>query len=296
MNIHTIDLNFQGVKNTIAAFLLEYNGRLILFETGPHSCFETLKKEIKSLGYSFKDIKHVFVTHIHFDHAGAAWAFAEHGAKIHVHPIGEAHLINPEKLVSSAKRLYKEMMDVLWGEMKGIQTNQVIPIAHNQSITIDGLHIKALHTPGHAKHHIAWCFGEHIICGDVAGVKVLNGPVLPPCPPPDINIEDWHESIDLLEKENAKFLYLTHFGKVEGSKLHLEELKSNLSIWLEKIKIYYESGKEEKEVMNDFQRYNDEQVFAYANDEALISKYALANPAWTSVFGLYRYLKKKEKA
>ena len=295
MKIHTIDLCFQGIEHTIAAFLVEHKGEAILIETGPHSCFEVLKKGIEALGFRVEEIKHVFLTHIHFDHAGAAWKFAEHGAKIYVHPLGAPHLIDPSKLLASAKRLYKEMMDTLWGEMKAISKKQIHIPEHEEIININGLEIKSLYTPGHAKHHIAWMVEDSIMCGDVGGVKLLSGPVLPPCPPPDINLEDWYESIAILEAQNYKRLFLTHFGEVKDCSNHLADLKHRLKEWLEFLIPYFEKGAPEKEVVPIFQKFNDDQVLNYTGSEKMVIKYALANPAWTSVYGLYRYIKKQKE-
>lgn len=297
MNIHTIDLLFQGIPNTIGSFLVESNEELILFETGPHSCYPTLKKGIEDLGYACEQIKHVFLTHIHFDHAGAAWTFAEAGAKIYVHPVGAPHLIRPEKLLASAKRLYKDMMDQLWGEMKPIPEESIYIPQHEEVIQIGGLDIKALYTPGHATHHIAWAFDEVIICGDVGGIKLQNGPVLPPCPPPDINLEDWYESLNILRNQKASRLFLTHFGEIRGNAAeHLDVLESVLKKWLTIVEQYFHDGLSEKEAIPLFQKYNDEEVLKYTGDKEMVVKYAAANPAWTSVYGIYRYLKKKKEA
>ncbi|MEY3079104.1 MAG: hypothetical protein RL086_257 [Bacteroidota bacterium] len=113
--VHIIDLKFQGSSESIAAFILESDIGPILFEAGPYSTFHTLKIEIEKIGYAISDIKHVFISHIHFDHAGAAWKFAEHGANIYVHPAGLPHLNNPEKLWGSAVRIYGAAMEKLWG-------------------------------------------------------------------------------------------------------------------------------------------------------------------------------------
>src|SRR5690625_5011623 len=119
-DIDILDLNFLEEPHVIANYLIPSDEGLVLIETGPETTFENLKNAISKTGNSWKDVKHVLLTHIHFDHAGAAWKFAENGAKIYVHPIGLPHLNSPEKLWNSAKRIYKEDMETLWGEMKPI--------------------------------------------------------------------------------------------------------------------------------------------------------------------------------
>jgi glyoxylase-like metal-dependent hydrolase (beta-lactamase superfamily II) len=212
--VHIIDLKFQGATESIAAFLLETEMGPILFETGPFSTFQTLNNEIEKIGYTISDIKHVFISHIHFDHAGAAWKFAEHGANIYVHPAGLPHLHNPEKLWGSAVRIYGASMEKLWGVMEPISLERLIPLTHLDIISLGEFEIKALHTPGHAIHHIAFSVNDMVFGGDVAGVCIGDGPVVPPCPPPDIHIEDWCSSIELIRKVNPKLLYITHFGLV----------------------------------------------------------------------------------
>ena len=106
--IKVLDLNFLGHSDTIASFLVESSEGPILFETGPHSALPTLEKRLNEHGYQIKDIRHVFISHIHLDHAGAAWAFAKNGSTIYMHPEGERHMVNPEKLYNSAKRIYQD--------------------------------------------------------------------------------------------------------------------------------------------------------------------------------------------
>ena len=131
--IHVLDLHFK-VESAIASFLVETSEGPILIETGPHSTFEFLKKGLEKHGYQPSDVKHVFLTHIHFDHAGAAWAFAETGAKVYVHPFGYKHLLDPSKLYNSAKRIYGDEMETLWGDMKSIPEDQLFAVEDKTEI------------------------------------------------------------------------------------------------------------------------------------------------------------------
>ena len=134
--IHTVDLNFQGHPGTIAAFLVETSVGPVLVETGPVTTLESLEKGVGKLGYALTDIEHVFLTHIHFDHAGAAWSFADHGATIHVHPFGQRHLGDPEVLWNSAKRVFGEAMERLWGEMRPIAPAQIHTCEHEETVGV----------------------------------------------------------------------------------------------------------------------------------------------------------------
>lgn len=290
----TLDLKFLGLSGAIGAFLLATDDGPILIETGPYSTFAPLAKAIGTHGYQVEDIRHVFLTHIHLDHAGAAWAFAEAGAKIYVHPFGAKHLIAPEKLMESARRIYQEEMDRLWGDMRAIPEQQVVIVEHGQSFQIGGLGLVAHHTPGHARHHIAWQVGKELFAGDVAGVKIENGPVVPPCPPPDIDIEAWKGSLRLIRGLDLDKLRITHFGEITDIDTHLSSLETSLDDWAHWIKQQMSLGRSADEMTPDFMAYTNEQLNAMGVEGIGLKLYEAANPAWMSVAGLMRYWTKKD--
>ncbi len=293
--IISLDLGFLGLDNTISSFLISSNAGPILVETGPHSTIDRLEKLLAENGFGVGDVRHVFLTHIHLDHAGAAWCFAKHGAKIYVHPIGVKHLAEPQKLMDSARRIYLEKMDYLWGQMNPIDPSQLVAVDDNSQIQIGDVALKALHTPGHAVHHIAWQLGEVIFAGDVAGVKIGNGPVVAPCPPPDIHLEDWKSSMERIRNSSAKRLYLTHFGEVENIKHHLYELEAGLDSWAKWIKLALEQGMPAEAMTAGFQEFVASGLKAKGLTDHQISQYEAANPAWMSVAGLVRYWSKRAK-
>lgn len=293
--IHTLDLNFQDNSQAIATYLLESNDGLILVEAGPESTFIRLKEAMKKIGFSIADVKHVLLTHIHFDHAGAAWKFAEMGAKIYVHPVGLPHLQNPEKLWNSAALIYGDAMDRLWGSMKPIAPEQLIAVNDNDVIEIGGNSFKVLYTPGHAVHHNAYVFEDVIFTGDVAGVKIENGPVVPPCPPPDITIEAWKESIHKIRSHRPKALYLTHYGKQTAVQQHLTALEEILDDWSMWMKAHFDANTPIEEVTELFKSYTLGQYHEMGLESSMIKTYEYANPAWMSVAGLLRYWKLKSQ-
>ncbi|MEL6730349.1 MAG: MBL fold metallo-hydrolase [Bacteroidota bacterium] len=289
--VHTLDLHFK-VESAIASFLVETSEGPVLVETGPHSTFEMLKKGLATHGYTPADIQHVFLTHIHFDHAGGAWAFAETGAKVYVHPFGYKHMLDPTKLYNSAKRIYGDEMESLWGEMHAIPADQLISVEDESEIQVGDHTFKALHTPGHASHHIAWQIGEEIFTGDVAGCRVNLGPVVPPCPPPDIDVEAWERSIQRILSLNPQKLYLTHYGEVTDIQAHFGELSERLQGWKAWMKPYFEAGTSPAEVTPKFQAFAAKELRDAGVPEDEIPMYEAANPAWMSVAGLLRYWKK----
>lgn len=291
--VHIIDLHFLDIPQAIAAFVIETSAGPVLVETGPYTTYGHLKQGLQDKGFSMADVRHVLLTHIHFDHAGAAWALAAQGARIYVHPFGAKHLVQPEKLVNSARRIYQDDMDRLWGDMKPIEAAQLQEVAHEQTFTFGDTTVKAWHTPGHAVHHIAWQVGDVLFTGDVAGVRISQGLVEPPCPPPDIQVEDWQASIRLMRSLQPKALYLTHFGKVDDIELHLDTLEKQLINWADWILLKMDKGQAAEEITPDFTAYVANQLKVSGADADTIRQYEAANPSWMSVAGLMRYWHKK---
>ncbi|MEL7221257.1 MAG: MBL fold metallo-hydrolase [Bacteroidota bacterium] len=291
--IHTIDLQFRRISENIAAFLVETPIGPVLVETGPHSTLDQLVTGIEKAGFLADEIKHVFLTHIHLDHAGAAWWFAAKGAKIYVHPRGSKHLASPERLMASAKMIYQDMMDTLWGQMNNIAEANIIVAADQETFELGGQHMKAWHTPGHAVHHIAWQWGEDLFTGDVAGVRIDQGLVIPPCPPPDINIADWMSSIKKIKHLQPSTLFLTHFGEVPYTEQHLDELEERLNKWANWIKPHFLAQKTIAETTPLFQQMVKEDLMQAGISSDNQAKYEAANPSWMSVAGLFRYWKKQ---
>jgi glyoxylase-like metal-dependent hydrolase (beta-lactamase superfamily II) len=292
MTIHTLDLNFINQAETVASFLVEMDNALALVETGPHSTFPLLKQKIEAKGFKIEDIKHVFLSHIHFDHAGAAWCFAPH-ATIYVHPVGEKHLTDPSKLYTSAQQIYGDKMEFLWGKMEGIAPEKLHATQHGEVIKVGDKRVTAWHTPGHASHHIAWQIDDILFTGDVGGVKIGNGIVVPPCPPPDIDIEAWQNSIALIKSLKVNVLYLTHFGKVTEVEDCLNQLESRLLSYSAWIKPHFEAGKTVEEVTPLYQAMVKTDMAEHGITGSFYERYEAANPSGMSVAGLMRYWKKK---
>lgn len=308
VHIHTLDLGFMGHHQAIAAFAIESPEGLALIETGPASTLPALQAALASHGWSLADFSHVFLSHIHFDHAGAAWALAAQGATIYVHPKGLPHLAAPEKLYNSARMIYGDDMERLWGPMHPIPSKHLYAPAHGEVIEAAGLQFTAWHTPGHAVHHIAWevapllaahkeqeslsAFPREVFTGDVAGVRIGSGPVVPPCPPPDIHVEDWLASIHLLRQLPAEHLHLTHFGLVTDKHNHLNALENRLLMAAEWIRPYAEAHTPAEEVVPLFQTFMQDELTQAGVDEEGLLRYDAANPAFMSVAGLMRYWQK----
>ena len=290
--VHTIDLGFQGQPAAIAAFAVEDAAGVTLVECGPHSTHDNLIAGLKAVGIGAKDVHTLLLTHIHFDHAGSAWWWARQGTRVYVHPLGLKHMIDPTKLYASAARIYgEENMEELWGKMDRIDPYDIGSVSDRSRLSFGGNTWVAHHTPGHASHHIAWQLDKMVFTGDVGGVMIGGGPVVPPCPPPDINVSRWNDSLDRLRSLRAKTFFLTHYGEVEGGTPHLEALRTRLNAYVEFVATQLKSGKEEEEVVPLFTDFVEQELRDAGAKEDTIASYRLANPPFMSVAGIGRWLK-----
>ncbi len=235
IDIHALDLEFMGVPRLIGSFLVPCpEGGFVVLETGPASTLETLERRIEESGFELEELKGIFVTHVHLDHAGGSGSLAVRAAApVFVHPLGARHLIDPsEKLLPSAQRLYGDMMIPMWGVVEPVPKELIVVVEDGDTVELEGLDIVAHHTPGHAVHHIAWQVGGAVATGDVGGIRFPGATlVLPPLPPPDIDIDHWCESIERLRALEPDMLLLTHFGIFEDVERHLRELEGRLLDW-----------------------------------------------------------------
>ncbi|MDO5637243.1 MAG: MBL fold metallo-hydrolase [Myroides sp.] len=293
--IQIIDLNFLDTKQSIGSFLIPTAKGPVLIESGPETTFSVLKAGIEKAGYKIEDIYAVLLTHIHFDHAGAAWKFAKNGTKIYVHQVGLPHLANPEKLWNSAAQIYGDDMNRLWGKMEPIPEDLLIAANDGDVINFGNVQFKVIYTPGHAVHHNAYQLNDVIFTGDVAGCKIANGPVVPPCPPPDIDLGLWKKSIQKLKDANPSALYLTHFARQEHPVQLLEELEIELDNWANFIKPFFDAGTPADEIVPQFMQFTSQAFKAKGLTDTEIQIYEYANPSWMSVSGLLRYWKLKQQ-
>lgn len=292
MDLKIIDLNFF-MTETIASYVIETGEGPILIETGPETVFENLKSGLSDLGYALSDVKHVFVTHIHLDHSGGAWRLAETGSTIYVHPVGAPHLIEPEKLMKSATRIYGEDdMKRLWGEVGGIDKDRVVAIEDGQSINIGGVEIRVVETAGHAGHHHCYLIENALFTGDTAGCVMAGGPMIPATPPPEIHLEKWNDSIDKMREISPDIIYLTHFGGYTDVGPMLDAAAEKIEEWSEWIGERVSAGKSDEEITEEFGAYFSEIFEREGVNEEVYRKYDLMAPYHMNAGGLIRYWKK----
>jgi glyoxylase-like metal-dependent hydrolase (beta-lactamase superfamily II) len=289
----TLDLNFQGRSHAIASYLIRQGDSVVLVESGPGSTLLTLEAGLAKEGLSPADVSHVLLTHIHLDHAGAAGWLATQGADIYVHPIGAPHLLNPEKLIASATRIYGDRMDTLWGEFLPVPEDQLKVVNDAEEIVIGDLRFLPINTPGHAEHHYSYLFEDILFSGDVGGVRIPGYRYLRvPMPPPELHIERWHESVARLRKEKFTRIAPTHFGIFDDPDWQLDEVEKGLdsaSRWMEQTMPSEPPIEELRQSFTDWMMAEGEKIGL--NDE-VVKAYQVANPLGMSADGLLRYWKK----
>lgn len=295
--IDTLDLNFQGQSRAIASYLIRHADGALLIESGPGSTTGALQAGLAQHGLRAADVTHVLLTHIHLDHAGAAGWLARQGALIHVHPVGAPHLINPEKLLASAARIYGERMQQLWGDFLPVPQDRLVVLQDGDEVTVGDLRFAAVATPGHAEHHHAYLFEDLCFCGDVGGVRIPGYLYLrAPMPPPELNIEKWRESLRRLRGLKFRRIAPTHFGIFADPDWQLsavEQALDNASRWLEHT---MPSNPPPDELRTKFTEWMDSQGREAGLSEDAIQAYSLANPLGMSADGLRRYWEKFRKA
>jgi glyoxylase-like metal-dependent hydrolase (beta-lactamase superfamily II) len=227
-----VDLLFQGRPDRIGCGLVRGAAGTAIVDPGPTSCLETLDASLALHGQSLASVTHLVLTHIHLDHAGATGTIVRRHPQIRVvvHERGARHLVDPSKLLDSATRLYGAAMDRLWGEVAPVPERNLTVCRGGETIEAGGRSFTVAYTPGHASHHVCYFDAASGVAfvGDTAGVCVDGGYVLPPTPPPDIDVEAWLASIDAIGAWNASTLFLTHCGPVTSVAPHLRTLADNL--------------------------------------------------------------------
>ncbi|MEM9018530.1 MAG: MBL fold metallo-hydrolase, partial [Verrucomicrobiota bacterium] len=245
-----------------AAFLVRGSEGAVLVETGPMSTVDVLIGELRLRGYEPKDISAVFLTHIHLDHAGAAGIFGEAGVPVHVHPKGAKHLVDPTRLIESARMVYGEQFDSLWGMMKAIPEELVVPVEDRELLSIGGLRIEVIETPGHAFHHHSYRIGESLFAGDAAGARVdRSGYLSVTSAPPQFHLSHTLASLERLIEVESESLYLTHFGLVPDRKSHLRAYAEAVDLSAEFVRSRLEEGMDDEALAVAYEAFQLEQAF-----------------------------------
>jgi glyoxylase-like metal-dependent hydrolase (beta-lactamase superfamily II) len=261
-----------------------------IVDPGPETALPALIAALNERGLTPHDVTHILVTHIHLDHSGSAGWFAGQGAQICVHPVGIPHAINPEKLVASAQRLYGDWMEKLWGEIKPVPAANLIEVQDEMEIKAGDAHICAIHTPGHAAHHVSYIFEDVIFSGDVGGTRFQPELyVRLPFVPPETNLEQWRESLRRMCDTGCGRIAPTHFGIFEDAPAHLsycEQYLNAVEAWLVR---NMPTIPDVATLQARFVDFLDEQSRAAGLSEPVRLMFDTGNPAAFAAHGLFRY-------
>jgi glyoxylase-like metal-dependent hydrolase (beta-lactamase superfamily II) len=275
-----LDLQYFATPRVIGVYLLETDDGVALFDCGPSSSATSLKQVLVERGLALGDVRHLLLSHIHLDHAGAAGALVrEHpGLQVHVSEIGAPHLVDPSRLERSARRLYGDSFDTLWGELAPVPQANVHVVGNRV------LGLECFPTPGHASHHVSYLDADGTLyAGDAAGVRIQPARhILPVSPPPDVDVEAWHRTIDAIEARRPERLALIHFGVVDDAGDHMERLRGQLDVWAARVR----DGASENEFVAAARA-------DLAADEDDVEPWERAAPLWQSYAGLRRYWDKR---
>jgi glyoxylase-like metal-dependent hydrolase (beta-lactamase superfamily II) len=302
MKIEIIDLDFMGTGQVVASFLLLGGDgtSAALVETGPTTCLDRLTAGLKYHGVSHEDVRQVFLTHIHLDHAGASGHLSGllPNATFYVHEVGYPHLADPSKLVKSATRIYGERMEELWGEARPVPENRIKILKGGEETESAGGILVAHDTPGHAYHHLAYLEPDSgaLFTGDVAGIRLPGQSYIrPPTPPPEIDVEAWMRSIDYIRQIDPASLWPTHFGTYEDVERHLDELERRLQDWLLFVEGQIDDGAEREEISDRLKAKGDAEMLAEGSDITQSARYDLAGSYTMLTDGLMRYVTRRRE-
>jgi glyoxylase-like metal-dependent hydrolase (beta-lactamase superfamily II) len=260
-----VDLNFLGRPGIIATGVLKSALGVALVDPGPATTLEGLLAALATQGVAPRDVRQILLTHIHLDHAGATGSLLQANPEIEVfvHERGVRHLVDPSKLLASATRLYGADMQRLWGQVLPVPAAQVKALYGDERLTAGGRELEVAQTPGHASHHVTYFDRSSGVAfvGDTAGIRRGDGSyIMPPTPPPDIDLEAWRVSANRILAWDPDTLFLTHFGPFRGARTHFQELFERLDGWsglvrrliadqtideLERERRFVESGRQE---------------------------------------------------
>jgi len=221
-----LDTLHRGRQRAICCFAIGD----VLVDPGPTSSLQNVLDALDG-----REPRAILLTHIHFDHAASTGTLARMypALEVYVHELGAPHMADPERLWNSAARLYgQENMLELWGEFLPVPVERMHALVGGETVQIGDLRFDVAYTPGHAKHHVSYLHEGTALVGDVGGVRIEPGtPTLPPTPPPDIDVEAWHRSIELIRGWRPDALAITHFGLCENPEAQFAELGERLDHW-----------------------------------------------------------------
>jgi len=292
-----LDLDFLGVPRIIATVVIHGPGGAVLIDPGPSTTLPALRAGLDRAGIPLAEVRTILLTHIHLDHAGVTGTLVRENPalRVYVHEKGAPHLVDPAKLIASATRLWGDDMERLWGEIRPVPQDNLVVVAGGARLSAGGRDLDVAYTPGHASHHVSFFNADSGIAfvGDTAGVRLPPaGFVMPPTPPPDIDLEAWRVSLRRIADWGPETIFVTHFGPHAPVGAHLTEMVAHMELMsgLVKASLARPGTDEEREawfadeIRRDLRR---------RTSEADAHAYEVAGRFDLSWRGLARYCRKK---
>lgn len=290
-----MDLQFGGLEDVIAAWVIGEGDARLLYETGPSTTIPALKAGLDVAGIDFSQIEAIAVSHIHLDHSGAAGTLLREypHLRLKVHPVGAPHMSDPAKLINSAARIYTDRMDELWGEIAPIDESRIDTLDDDSTIWIGNRPMQIRHVLGHASHHIV-LFDElsgTLFTGDTAGVRIPGSDhVGAATPPPEFDPDAWAASVEIMRGFGASRLALTHSAAFEDVERHLDAVLPGIDAFVASARASFAAKGTMEAVIAGLHGVARDGV---GGDEIAFAKLELADPAYVSAMGLERYLRKR---
>lgn len=292
-----IDLEFLGLAHAQATAVVSAPGTVALVDPGPSTCLERLDLGLQAQGLQLRDVTDILLTHIHLDHAGATGTLVRRypHIRVYVHERGAEHLLNPAKLIDSATRFFgAASMERFWGEIAIVPEDRLTIVRGGERIQAGGRTFDVAYTPGHAVHHVSYFDPSSGVAfiGDTGGLCVRGGYVLPPTPPPDIDVEAWAESVDRITAWQPRTAFIAHCGPIEHVQVHLQTMLSNLhwmAGWVKASLADPGTDEERSRRLGEVLR----KAIRRAQGSDHIASYEPTSPLEALWFGLARYWRKK---
>ena len=286
-----LDLDFRDTEGLVAAYLLPEEEGYTLVETGPSTCREALLAALGRAGVSPSEVRHVFVTHIHLDHAGGMGAVVDAfpRATFYAHEVGVPHLVDPTRLIASARRAWGAAADPLWGTILPVPAPRVVPLKGGERFPLKGGELSVLATPGHARHHLAFFDSgiRGILTGDGAGVRLEHsGHLRPAVPPPDLDLEALFTSLEAMRRTDPRLVLFSHFGPSPDGAADLLRYRTIVEQWRDVALAAARERADSEFVTARLKAYDEAStVHVSKNDrESLVSGYELAAQGFLRYF------------